>query len=106
MRKLLSVEEATIWNHLEKGSENGKTSSVLTKETGFNRRKICEAVEGLRLKGYPVGALRRNRTGYFRIVNRDEQNETVRQLRRQAEREFTLANQLASMEIEQENEHE
>lgn len=98
-KKTLSVEEATIWSHLGEGIANGKTSLVLTQLTGFNRRKICDAVEGLRLKGYPVGASRRNRSGYFRIKTKEEMQVTVRQLRRQAERELKLAYHLESIEI-------
>ena len=95
----LSAEEATIWSKLELGADNGKTSHILTQEMGFNRRKICDAVEGLRSKGYPVGALRRNRTGYFRIANKSEKQETVIQIRRQAYRELELADRLEKAEV-------
>lgn len=100
MTKTLSPEEATLWSKLEIGSENGKTSSVLTSETGFNRRKICELVESMRLKGFAIGALRMNRTGYFKIATEEERKATVNQLRKQAYRELHLAIVLQESELE------
>ena len=101
--RTLSVEEATVWNALKYGRENGKTSTQLHREIGFNRRKICEAVEGLRYKRYPVGASRKNRYGYFRISNEEERQETVRQLRNQAQRELYLATIIENIDIEKEH---
>lgn len=86
-----------VLSYLEKGIKNATSTADLMNIAGVSRRKICDAIEALRKKGYPIGSLRQKNGGYYIIDSVEEFDLTISVLKRQAFSEIETANSLEAL---------